>query len=1377
MALSLPRQSYDLVSRESSARAAFEYDTMVPIKSDTLKRGLAKDRIQDEGLEINCRDKNESSDNELDGEPAAKLRRGGGRRKQSKPMKMFAELGALPDSDLSQTVSNHQVTSNSKGLEEGKEAGFLAQPASGAYVCELCHEYFHTTIALREHLDQIHMMGFSEETAKDMLCPTKYHLLGKELIQESDFELVGKDKVREAKSMFSENKDLLSAVNTADEEDSCQSSDWAPEKKEEEAITSGAESLKISDRNHHTARSSPAEQVLQTKLYPAVDEPHSLPVLNLGAQMESPSESSDVKKAVDFGASIQTYEAGAHSEMHSQASISASWDPAKSHIFHPDAYCDICDREFCNKYFLKTHKANKHGIYDNNMTGMELSTSVSNDLFYNMLSLPPNTTPPKSSPQKQITDPIGSLTGLPLPLLSTSCGSGENSGPNASMKSSFTDSDECCEVCQKHFVSKSQLKRHKQEIHGLSHGSDTTGRRSSIGGLSAGSPTSIPASASLENSSTSHPLLLSQIPTTSSCSVPNALSNFGRMGNLNSLMFLNPFNPSLAVIPPLFPTPGLGFRPNALALPQLPLQDVQKGSSNSRFPNGTSAVPSSLLQSMGVLNAEALMELYRKEFCNSYLMRSQEMNSRTGLFTSGMAGFQPGMPTSLAGSMPFPLPGKLENQDSVKANFEMSTENAEVCEVCKKTFVSKQSLVSHILSAHHSSQDSCDLASELMKLDKLTDDHHFEKTIFNNMAAAKLVDRVQCDICSKEVCNKYFLKTHKIKVHGWDPVSGEREMPDKSIARQPSPPHSQNAILEPLIPDLMNVEKPKEEELLQMGIDPEAYCEICKKEFCNKYFLKTHKQNIHGIKTNANPTENRTNPMENWNFPPTPVPPSPLTATQLGLLTGNQQLQSLAPVLSAPPSLMSMLDTGSQDGTAEKRSWKWKEPVNAMRVTCEICNKILCNKYFLKTHMMKRHGVNYDTITGQMMSTAKSQALSDYAPMRDEARRSDELPSSQQTLLSTVEKQYPMSIQAVVGHSGIPDERSSPGEVVDKNVDECSSTACRTTERHDRERRSSSEMEYKPLVVGLSLSETSKALDLTFAATTVMAKTWHVPPDHHHHEHEDQMRGSEYRSGNDSFTPGAGAALCRIAAAAAAGDDEMMYGEKDASKMQHSVKEAAFDGLSDASSPLSSSFEENRSQGCVQNFIGQSKFDGMATAETTKAAIANHIRSQQKKKLFRCTHCRERFKSRSQCELHIRSAHPQPEGLGHHAGDYGPERNGNRQSGGASSSNDSSSSANSLGYLNGYAGGGAKLQNFSSESAVAERKDVALGLDVISKQPVTYAQPIDPTNLSNILMQPFLLKEVGGESHFAASLVYLPALQKIDEPVSVTFSLTPILQH
>jgi hypothetical protein len=41
----------------------------------------------------------------------------------------------------------------------------------------------------------------------------------------------------------------------------------------------------------------------------------------------------------------------------------------------------------------------------------------------------------------------------------------------------------------------------------------------------------------------------------------------------------------------------------------------------------------------------------------------------------------------------------------------------------------------------------------------------------------------------------------------------------------------------------------------------------------------------------------------------------------------------------------------------EKHSWRWKEPVNSSRVICELCNKEVCNKYFLRTHKLNKHGI------------------------------------------------------------------------------------------------------------------------------------------------------------------------------------------------------------------------------------------------------------------------------------------------------------------------------------------------------------------------------------------------------------------------------------
>lgn len=45
------------------------------------------------------------------------------------------------------------------------------------------------------------------------------------------------------------------------------------------------------------------------------------------------------------------------------------WTDRSQKIFNQEAYCELCKKEFCNKYFLKTHKANKHGIYSNDTNG------------------------------------------------------------------------------------------------------------------------------------------------------------------------------------------------------------------------------------------------------------------------------------------------------------------------------------------------------------------------------------------------------------------------------------------------------------------------------------------------------------------------------------------------------------------------------------------------------------------------------------------------------------------------------------------------------------------------------------------------------------------------------------------------------------------------------------------------------------------------------------------------------------------------------------------------------------------------------------------------------------------------------------------------
>jgi len=143
---------------------------------------------------------------------------------------------------------------------------------------------------------------------------------------------------------------------------------------------------------------------------------------------------------------------------------------------------------------------------------------------------------------------------------------------------------------------------------------------------------------------------------------------------------------------------------------------------------------------------------------------------------------------------------------------------------------------------------------------------------------------------------------------------------------------------------------PSDQELIQSGIDPEAYCELCQKEFCSKYFLRTHRQKIHGVSAAASkvdaasfdhyrPLSQQTaNPAVIQMFPGLPLPTQPMFGS------GTTGLLASAPVVDPSPDPVVVGRSGS------------REAANATRVTCDVCGKELCNKYFLKTHMAKIHG-------------------------------------------------------------------------------------------------------------------------------------------------------------------------------------------------------------------------------------------------------------------------------------------------------------------------------------------------------------------------------------------------------------------------------------
>jgi hypothetical protein len=139
------------------------------------------------------------------------------------------------------------------------------------------------------------------------------------------------------------------------------------------------------------------------------------------------------------------------------------------------------------------------------------------------------------------------------------------------------------------------------------------------------------------------------------------------------------------------------------------------------------------------------------------------------------------------------------------------------CPLCSKEFYSSYFLAQHMEESHREREEE---EGVLEGGGGLLSGGKSEKR------PSPSLSRSYCTICHKELCNKYFMRTHMLKMHG---ISIESSTGLGGVT-----------------------------------------CDICNKELCSKYFLKVHKQNTHGI--SDLPTS-----------PSTPVPlspPPPPTDTQ-----------------------------------------------------------------------------------------------------------------------------------------------------------------------------------------------------------------------------------------------------------------------------------------------------------------------------------------------------------------------------------------------------------------------------------------------------------------------------------------------------------------
>ena len=155
-------------------------------------------------------------------------------------------------------------------------------------------------------------------------------------------------------------------------------------------------------------------------------------------------------------------------------------------IFNPEAYCELCNKEFCNKYFLKTHKANKHGIYteggppvsqnSSSTSGGHSMTTTSTSTTTNSNTSSPfylSATSSAISSHTSTNPTVNKLLSTSPPLMSGAGVAPFTPPMRLNLNMNVINLDSYCEFCQKEFCNKYFLKKHKQKIHGFVYQGDT----------------------------------------------------------------------------------------------------------------------------------------------------------------------------------------------------------------------------------------------------------------------------------------------------------------------------------------------------------------------------------------------------------------------------------------------------------------------------------------------------------------------------------------------------------------------------------------------------------------------------------------------------------------------------------------------------------------------------------------------------------------------------------------------------------------------------------------------------------------------------------------------------------------------------------------
>lgn len=502
--------------------------------------------------------------------------------------------------------------------------------------------------------------------------------------------------------------------------------------------------------------------------------------------------------------------------------------PTPVRIFNPDAYCDLCNKEFCNKYFLKTHKANKHGIYADSPGPSNVDNGGGGNpgpVFPAAVNLP-------SSVVK-----LELAATPPAPTVA-------------------------CDLCQKRFKNEESVRKHKQKMHaelsdqsqeaqiGLLQNEEAS--RDSMGGMEAllkqeygieqEDATFVPAPRHL-----------------SPQSIQQARDSGFSADRLRRLGVINP--DAFCEICCKEYCNKYFLRTHKMKRHGIIVQDSERSPNNPAMPPSWHQVQTSPLnlimaenngggsaesnerggddyecktcgirfQTIGLYRAHSrkmhegeMQESPGRQECELDTANSDQRNDsisedlqklQTMLLQLNGLKSGKGLSCNVCGKECESRAGlhihtitehAVIGEDSTSSPQEKSplTATSAFPTLCGKEYASQDGLRKHVAEEHQPA-----ISSVVPQIVATTSATSVTNSTSQPPAERKVTSMTPtssyCEICNKELCNKYFMKTHMQRMHGIEIENGA-----------------------------------------QIG---GVICNICNKELCSKYFLRVHKHNTHGI--------------------------------------------------------------------------------------------------------------------------------------------------------------------------------------------------------------------------------------------------------------------------------------------------------------------------------------------------------------------------------------------------------------------------------------------------------------------------------------------------------------------------------------------------